>query len=110
MELENSYEEEKDEFDVECIDLFSLRVLSLLVCRGKSSEKASFLANLANEANHESISWDNMRLTRALKLMVYFSSILPSKFMSKNKNTMVYQMILNPNPVSQKRNNRFFND
>ena len=52
MELENSYIEDQNEFDAGCIDLFSLRVLSLLVCRGKSSEKASFLANMANEDNN----------------------------------------------------------
>lgn len=68
------------------------------------------MANLANKANHESISWDNIRLTRALKLMVYFSSVLPSKFMSKHKNEIVYQMILNPDPICQKKNTKFFND
>lgn len=32
-----------------CIDIFCLRVLSLLVCRGKKEEKAAYLAALCNK-------------------------------------------------------------
>jgi len=45
MEIENI-----DEHDVEvqCIDLFTLRILSLLICRGKPNEKANFLLALGD--------------------------------------------------------------
>jgi len=54
-----------DQQEVDCVDIFTLRVLSLLVCRGLPDEKAAFLAKLTNGDN-ETISWDNADLTRAL--------------------------------------------
>lgn len=53
-----------------CIDLFSIRVLSLLVCRGHQREKAEFLAKLImrgeesgeEKSKEDSISWDNERM------------------------------------------------
>jgi len=53
-DLDNQKLDEQNEFDdeeIECIDIFCLRVLSLIVCRGKPTQKASFMADLANE-NH----------------------------------------------------------
>ena len=34
--------------DFKIIDIFSLRVLSLIVCRGRPAQKASFLTSIAN--------------------------------------------------------------
>ena len=90
-------EEENLEFEVQCIDLFCLRVLSLLICRGKACDKAAYLASSANQNQNEELSWDNVRLTRALKLMVYITSILPQKFMSTHEGQENYYRILNPN-------------
>lgn len=70
------------EEEVVCIDLFGLRILSLAVCRGKATDKASFLASISNLSNHEPVKRDNERLIRALKLMLYYYGILPNKFLS----------------------------
>jgi len=78
-ELERQDEEAKKD-EIDCIDLFSVRMLSLLVCRGRANEKASFLASMANLDNEEPVSWDNTRLSRGLKLLLYISGILPNKF------------------------------
>jgi len=33
-----------DEQEINCIDIFSLRIISLLVCRGKPQDKAQYLS------------------------------------------------------------------
>ena len=93
------------------IDLFSLRILSLLVCRGEVKEKAEFLLDLIqirhlnNEVethddddtkrkDNEKIDFANERLIRALKLIVYFSVVLPGTFMSYYQNDDVFQKII----------------
>lgn len=50
--------------DFKCIDLYAIRVLSLMICRGTSKEKAIYLANLItlNQEEDSTISWDNERL------------------------------------------------
>lgn len=35
--------------EVECIDVFCLRILSLLICRGSNMEKAEYLASIINK-------------------------------------------------------------
>lgn len=65
------------------IDIFSLRVLSLIVCRGKPMEKAKFLADLICHGNkEEEVKYNNKRLRRAMRYLLYFSSILPLKFLT----------------------------
>jgi len=93
---ENKDEQEYDDKEVDCIDIFCLRILSLLVCRGRPADKATFLAELTNDSQKKSVSWNNTRLTRTLKLMLYITSILPNKFMSMNYNENVYHKIMNP--------------
>lgn len=82
--------------EVDCIDIFCLRILSLLVCRGRPADKATFLAELTNQTDKKSVSWNNTRLTRTLKLMLYITSILPNKFLSVHYNEDVYHKIMNP--------------
>lgn len=88
------------------IDLFSLRILSLLVCRGEVREKAEYLYDLVlkrnlqkddelNESfkkklNEEKLEFANGRLVRALKLLVYFSVVLPGAYMNYYENESVY--------------------
>lgn len=83
LELEKQEDEESDE--INCIDLFSLRTLSLMVCRGRGGDKASFLASMANLDNDEPVSWDSTRLSRGLKLMLYIAGMLPNKFMMAHR-------------------------
>lgn len=105
VQQEQEKVEENLEFEVQCIDLFCLRVLSLLICRGKASDKAAYLASTANLKQDEDLSWDNVRLTRALKLMVYITSILPQKYMSIHQDQEIYYRILNPNSTFVIRRN-----
>lgn len=38
-----------------CLDLFCLRVLSLVICRGHYEDKAIFLARVINKNNHDGV-------------------------------------------------------
>lgn len=99
MQMEGNQNKDEQKYDgkeVDCIDIFCLRILSLLVCRGKPADKATFLADLTNDNQKKSVSWNNTRLTRTLKLMLYITSILPNKFMSMHHNEDVYHKIMYP--------------
>lgn len=48
--------------DFECIDLYTIRILSLLICRGISKDKATFMADLINHNTDDRIEWDNERM------------------------------------------------
>lgn len=85
------------------IDMFGLRVLSLLVCRGKQTEKAKYLANLVNLSRKQPVHWDNPRLRKAIRLIVYFSSILPLKFLSENQDKEVFDKMLSLGKYSHTR-------
>ena len=77
-----------------CIDLLNLRILSLLVCRGRPAEKASFLAALAILDYDSPVKKWNARIENALALIVHMSAVLPNKFLSVNKNDAVFVNIL----------------
>lgn len=89
------------------VDIFCLRVLSLLVCRGKPTEKARFLAELvANQTKGKqaaSVAWNNPRLRAAVRFILYFSSILPLKFLSVHQDQDVFNRILSLGKYSQRR-------
>lgn len=88
--------------DFECIDLFTIRILSLVICRGQSRDKATMLANLINEDSEEKISWDNERMQKAIKIILYCSSILPNKFLSLKRDQNVFKKIMCHDPKSIK--------
>lgn len=105
-------EEVETQKEFKCIDLFSVRVLSLLVCRGHHREKAEFLAKLVTrgvkkeEGQQEvMISWDNERMQRAVKILLYCSSILPNKFLSLKRDQEVFKKVLchDPRKPQQRR-------
>ena len=55
-DLETRYMDEKsayDEQEINCIDIFSLRIISLLVCRGKPQDKAQYLSQFINQGSDE---------------------------------------------------------
>jgi hypothetical protein len=85
------------------VDIFSLRVLSLIVCRGKPTEKAKFLADLINHGIKERIQWDNPRLRKAMRCLLYFSSILPLKFLTQNQDEEVFDRILSSGKFANTR-------
>lgn len=72
---------------MQCIDLFALRILSLLICRGKPNDKAIFLLVLGELEYGEDIDGDNQRIKHALKIMMDMTGFLPQKFLSVNKGT-----------------------
>ena len=65
-----------------------------MVCRGRAQDKAQFMAALANLDYNEPVRYDNKRMERALGLLLYFSAILPNKFLSVNKNDPIFYEIL----------------
>lgn len=93
------------EKETKCVDMFSLRVLSLLVCRGVSGDKATFLYGLLteHETKKDSLRWDNERLQKTVKLLLYCSSILPQKFLSLKKKDEVFRKIVYHDPSKPRR-------
>ena len=72
------------------LELFPLKVFALLVCRGTPHTKAGILFDLVtgkkedsteeSSADHDQIAWGSIKLDAAIKLIFYFSEILPKKF------------------------------
>jgi len=67
----------------------------LLICRGEPKEKAGFLYDWITSAKSlaakkeqnkgkpsDKVDWSDQRLSKAIKLMLYFSEVLPKKFMN----------------------------
>lgn len=100
---EGSKQSVEDQKTARFVDLFSLRVLSLLACRGTPTEKAKFLAKLSNEASEEPVRWDNPRLRKAIRFILYFSSVMPLKFLSVNQDEDVFNKILSQGKYGQSR-------
>lgn len=46
------------------------------------------------ESKQDDIYWDDRRLKRILRLIIYFSIILPNKFLSHFKNDPIFEKIL----------------
>ena len=64
------------------VDLFSLKVLALIVARGSTKEKANLFTDLVigRESHLQGVHYffiDDPRLLRALKEIIYFSEIFP---------------------------------
>jgi len=73
-----------------------MRILSLVICRGDPEEKAAYLLELitqnyylkthskAGNVYEYEISYENTRMLRAFRLILYFSVFLPKKFILNN--------------------------
>ena len=73
------------------VDLFNLKIYSLLMCRGELSEKAGILFDLImiynkeKDTNKRILFWNHPRLRNAIKMLVYMSEILPKKHFQQIK-------------------------
>ena len=69
--------------------MFLLKLTSLIVCRGKHSEKAEAFVDLLvahfEPRYRDSIYFENARFIRAVRFIFYFNIILPRKFLIDNK-------------------------
>lgn len=81
------------------MDLFCLRVLGYLVCRGSPKEKAGLLSCLISknvskwkqeEKYDADLYWDDYRLKRSARLMLYFAIVLPVKFLTAYKGDALF--------------------
>jgi len=77
--------------------------LSLIVCRGKPTDKAKFLGDLINHGVKERVQWNNPRLRKAMRYLLYFSSVLPLKFLSRNQDEDVFDRILSQGKFANTR-------
>ena len=74
------------------LDLFSFKIFALLICRGTVDQKAQKLWDLINieagmkpiDKYKDKIMWNNPRLKKSIRLIIYFSEILPKKFLNTN--------------------------
>lgn len=86
-----------------CLDLFTLRVLSLIICRGHPEDKAIFLSRVISKNNHDGASKymvnqgvcsSNERFKRAIRLMTRISTTLPIMFLRAHHHHDVFKAIL----------------
>lgn len=74
------------------LDVFNFKILALLICRGSVTQKAQELWDLINiepsmkqiDKYKDKIMWSNPRLKKSIRLIIYFSEILPKKFLNIN--------------------------
>lgn len=62
------------------LEVFSLKMLGLLVCRDKTEIKELLLAETVMTDKKDYIEMSNPLLKRAVKKLLYFSEILPKKY------------------------------
>lgn len=67
------------------LNLFNLKVYAILICRGEIRQKAEHLFDLIMLKNRkkEFIFWNNQRLKECLKMIIYFSEVLPKKYINE---------------------------
>jgi len=86
--------ESDENYDVEMI---AVRILGLLICRGEVRDKATYLFGLLvhdlDPKHNENllVSWTNTRLIVTLKLFIYFSQILPLKFIVHHRDESIFK-------------------
>ena len=95
-EVFNDYYKEDDDVDehenmetpsvpITMLNLFNLKVYAILICRGETREKAEYLYELIMLHNRKKsvLNWSNTRLRNALKMLIYFSEVLPKKYINE---------------------------
>lgn len=67
------------------LNLFNLKVYAILICRGEIRKKAEHLFDLIMLKNRKKdyIFWNNQRLKESLKMLIYFSEVLPKKYINE---------------------------
>ena len=63
----------------EYLDLFSLQILALLVCRGEAIEKAERLYEIV-AGSAEKLMWSDEKLKKAIYKIFFYSEFLPKKY------------------------------
>ena len=71
--------------DDKMIDIFSLKILALLMSRGSSKDKANMLMDLVLgperlKSGTDSVAINDARLMRAIREIIYFSEIFPKQY------------------------------
>lgn len=61
-----------------------------MICRGKACDKASFLAGMVNLDYDEPVHYEHERMKRALHMLIYFSAVLPNKFLCFHQDDQVF--------------------
>ena len=68
------------------LDIFKLKILTLLICRGEPKVKAGLLFDLVyrgREIPEKVIIWSNSKLKEAFEHLFFFSEIMPKMFYLK---------------------------
>jgi len=67
------------------IDLFSLKLFALLMCKGSIKEKADIMFDIALgpeavKQEKNSIAWKSGRMVSAFKKLIFYSEVFPKKY------------------------------
>jgi len=67
------------------IDIFTLKIFALLMCKGTIKEKSLYLfdaiiGHSGLKIDRDEITWKSSRMQKAFSKLVYFSEIFPKKY------------------------------
>ena len=75
----------------EQLDMFRLKLLALMICRGSPEQKANRFFDVVKRTKptkttsaNESISWGNRRLKAAIRFFIHISEMLPKQYYLEN--------------------------
>ena len=91
------------------IDMFTLQIYALMMCKGTVKEKAYYLYDLIigasqnkDEDEPEQVACTSGRMKSAFKKMIFFSEIFPKKYQSQFLKELLTHQIKN---IKSKRDN-----
>lgn len=92
----SKYKNKKNSYRI--VDMYLLQLASLIVCRGKHSDKTNQFVELLlaqfEAAYRNDIYFENQQFIRAVRFIFYFVVIMPRRFMLDNKDNDAFHDIL----------------
>lgn len=79
------------------ISIFKLKILALLMCKDTLENKANLfmetmIGNIGLNCGRDSVAAGNSKLKQGFKLLVYFSEVLPKKYMAEFAEDISYEL------------------
>ena len=79
------------------LDVFVLRIISLIICRGEVEDKVDYFIQLISSSGrteYNNVNWENVPLLRAIRIIFYFIIVVPYRFLKDKREEEVFKKIL----------------
>lgn len=79
------------------------------MCRAEIREKADFLIDLTlhnskDKTKNVKVDWSDERMNRALRMLIYFSEVLPVSFINHYKESdVIYEVLLGKEDATKQK-------